>query len=343
VPLSTPTRCYTVTVDKLCKIRAGPRNLSFPGRLIISRHFKLTIFKVFGTELGWRVFLRGVAQVADNCPVQMTAPQPGPVQMAALQTGPVQMAAPSDRPCANDRPSDRPCANDCPQTSSVQMAAPQTGPVKMAVPPTVPVQMAAFPQPSPLPMAAPHPRPPLCQLFISTAFSFYITRITKIPNSTADPWTGPAAPSTSADHILRTVDLVRILRTSDTLSQTVILAFTVWGLDTGVEHTQKAAHTVIRTVQQQHADGLSRSVTVSCTFKLVQSHLSVPVEDKLHLFRFLLTVANVTLCCSLPFFSPCAPLCEPIIMAMTAVQCVSQLLLDTTAGTVGLKIQVLLM
>ena len=52
-----------------------------------------------------------------------------------------------------------------------------------------------------------------------------------------------------------------------------MLAFTVWGLDTGAAHTQTAASTVIRTVQQQqqHADGLSRSVTVSCTFKLLVS------------------------------------------------------------------------
>ena len=70
----------------------------------------------------------------------------------------------------------------------------------------------------------------------------------------------------------------------------------------------------------------------------------MPLEDKLHLFRFLLTISNVTLCCSLPFFSPCVPLCEPTwqsnVLAITAMQyvqlAVSQL--DTAVQYIQLAV-----
>jgi hypothetical protein len=87
----------------------------------------------------------------------------------------------------------------------------------------------------------PPPTPALCKLSVSGRplhrscancqsaqyCLFCITRIANIQTSIADPWPGPA------DYILRTADLARILRTIDTLPLTVMLVFTVWGLDTG--------------------------------------------------------------------------------------------------------------
>lgn len=235
--------CRSISKGLPLSVRNSPEERSYqtahvPGRLIISRYFKLNKFKVCGIEQGWRAFLRGggVVQIADNCRRRSFAYQQ---HISGYSTD---------------------------------------------------IVAAGWP---PLTLV-------LCKLSSSTVL--LVLHYKNCQNAKiVSP--GPADPSTSADHILRTADLVRILKTSDTLSQT----FTVWGLDTGSSthtHTDRRQLAIYMcgTVLQQHAHGLSRSVTVIRTFKLLQPHLSVPLEDKLHLFRFLLTVANVTLCCSLPVF-----------------------------------------
>jgi hypothetical protein len=82
---------------------------------------------------------------------------------------------------------------------------------------------------------------------------------------------------------LITAYLARSLRARDTLWQTVMLAVTVWGLDTG---------TSTYTVRQLHADGLSPFVLETVTLPFVRaSGGQAPLVP--------LPVANVTLCCSL--------------------------------------------